>query len=320
MSIDAIPLWAFFAGVVAIVMVSLEGGYRLGNLAHKRSQDEKESPVSVIAGSILGLGAFILAFTFGIVSNRFDARRELVRNEANAIRTAWLRSDFLSEPDRAATKELFRQYLEARLAFAQSPETVAERAESFLTGARRAQARLWEVAVANARKDMNSDVGALYVEALNEMFSIHALRVAVGLQMRIPTGIWLMLLALTSLGMVGLGYQTGIAGSRRSLAQPILAVSFALVITLIGDLDRPAAGIASVTQQPLIDLQSWMSEGRGGNGRNGEASVRLPAESRSHRHRARAGHKTRSIRQISQNAGRVQPKPLERAFEFAEIG
>jgi hypothetical protein len=266
MIFDVIPLWAFFVGIVVIVMVSLEGGFRLGQLAHKRSEDEKESPVSVISGSILGLGAFILAFTFGIVSNRFDARRELVRNEANAIRTAWLRSDFLSEPDRAATKELFRQYLDARLAFTQSPESTSERAESFLTGAQRAQARLWEIAVANARKDMNSDVGALYVEALNEMFSIHALRVAVGLQMRIPSGIWLMLFVLTSLGMMGLGYQTGIAGSRRSLAQPILAVSFALVITLIADLDRPG-GFIRVTQQPLIDLQSWMSEVSEGAGR-----------------------------------------------------
>jgi hypothetical protein len=262
MSLDAIPLWAFFAGIIVIVMVSLEGGYRLGRFAHKRSEDEKESPVSVISGSVLGLGAFILAFTFGIVSNRYDYRRELVRNEANAIRTAWLRSDFLSEPDRAETKELFRQYLDARLAFTQSPETILERAEGFLSGVQRSQARLWEIAVANARKDMNSDVGALYVEALNEMFSIHALRVAVGLQMRIPTGIWFMLLALTSLGMVGLGYQTGIAGSRRSLAQPILAVSFALVITLIADLDRPTGGIARVTQQPLIDLQRSITTGK----------------------------------------------------------
>jgi hypothetical protein len=256
---DTIPLWAFFVGVILIVMASLEGGFKLGQFAHKRSADEKESPVSVMSGSILGLGAFVLAFTFGIVANRFDHRRELVREEANAIRTAWLRSDFLPEPDRARAQETFRSYLDERLAFAQS-HLDPQRVKSLHTAVAQCHRQLWEMAVANARKDMNSDVAALYIESLNDVFAIHALRVSVGLQSRVPTPIWLMLLVVTALGMVSLGYQTGIAGSKRSLAQPILAVSFALVIALIAELDRPDAGFIRVTQQPLIDLQSWMTE------------------------------------------------------------
>ena len=51
-------------------MVAIEVGYRLGHAMHRRSEDEKESPVSAIAGAILGLAAFMLAFTFGIVSER----------------------------------------------------------------------------------------------------------------------------------------------------------------------------------------------------------------------------------------------------------
>ncbi len=267
MSMDSIPMWVIFIGIVLIVMVSIEGGYRLGHFAHKRAEDEKESPVSVISGSVLALGAFMLAFTFGIVSNRFDARKELVREEANAIRTAWLRSDFLPEPDRAETKGLIRQYLDARLAFALSRDKTSQSLESGLAETERAQGRLWEIAVANARKDMNSDVAALYIESLNDVFSIHALRVTLGLQTRVPLGIWLLLLVLTSLGMMGVGYQTGIAGSKRSLARPILAVSFALVIALIADLDRAHGGFIRVTQQPLLDLQTWMSESSGRAGR-----------------------------------------------------
>ena len=45
--------------------------------------------------------AFILAFTFGIVADRYDARRALVREQAAVIRTAYLRSDFLPEPSRS---------------------------------------------------------------------------------------------------------------------------------------------------------------------------------------------------------------------------
>jgi hypothetical protein len=114
------------------------------------------------------------------------------------------------------------------------------------------------MAVTNARKDMNSDVAALYIESLNEVFAVHASRVAVGLQMRIPVGIWLALAILTILGMMAVGYQAGIAGSKRTLAMPLLAIAFASVIALIGSLDRPTVVITTVPQQPLIDLLSSM--------------------------------------------------------------
>ena len=120
------------------------------------------------------------------------------------------------------------------------------------------QDRLWNMAVANARKDMNSDVAALYIDSLNEVNGIHASRVAVGMQARVPGEIWLVLYCITILGMLSVGYQTGIAGSKRSMAWPILALSFALVFALIASLDRPDSGIMKVTQQPLIDLRDAM--------------------------------------------------------------
>ncbi len=102
------------------MLAAIEVGYKLGQAARRRSEEEKESPVSAISGTILGLLAFILAFTFGIVSNRYDARKELVREDANAIRTAYLRSDFLPEADRVVAADLFRTYVDSRLAAVRS--------------------------------------------------------------------------------------------------------------------------------------------------------------------------------------------------------
>jgi hypothetical protein len=73
-----VPVVALFVTTILIVMLPMEGGYRLGRMAHRRSKQEKESSVSTIAGAVLALLAFMLAFTFGIASNRFDARKELV--------------------------------------------------------------------------------------------------------------------------------------------------------------------------------------------------------------------------------------------------
>jgi hypothetical protein len=255
MSMDSIPVWLWFVGTILVVMASIEAGYWLGEASHRRSEEEKEAPVSAFAGAVLGLVAFMLAFTFGIASERYDARKGLVREEANAIRTAYLRSDFLPEPDRAEAKDLLKDYLDARVAFAQAGDLTTERVSELLPEARRTQKGLWDMAVANARLDMNSDVAALYIESLNEVFNVHALRVAVGMQARIPIGIWAVLFCLTIFGMMGIGYHTGIAGSKRSLATLILALSFAMVIAMISSLDRPS-GFIKVTQQPLIDLQS----------------------------------------------------------------
>ncbi len=253
---DVMPVGVLFAVTTIVVLIAIEMGYRLGHAVHRRSEEEKESPVSAISGSILGLLAFILAFTFGIVADRYDARKALVREEANAIRTTWLRSDFLTESDRGQAQVLLRDYVETRLAAVRSRDL--EQIRQVLVESGRIQRELWDMAVANSRLDLNSDIGALYLESLNEVFDIHALRVAVGVQTRIPNGIWVVLYTLIILGMAGVGYQTAIAGSRRSWATPILALSFAMVIALVISLDRPVAGYFKVPQQPLVDLQAWM--------------------------------------------------------------
>jgi hypothetical protein len=259
MSMDAIPIALVFVLTILFVVGAIEVGYRLGRSAHRVSEDEKESPVSAISGTILALLAFILAFTFAIVSDRYDARKGLVRDEANLIRTAYSRSEFLPEPDRSTATALFKEYVDQRLAAVQSGEI--EQLQKAIVSTDRIQRQLWEMAVVNARKDMNSDVAALYIESLNEVTNIHWQRIAIGLQARIPTAIWVVLYALVILGMFGIGYQTAIAGSKRTWAMLALALSFSLVLLLIVELDRPNSGIITVSQQPLQDLKVWMAAG-----------------------------------------------------------
>ena len=258
MSIDSVPIWVLFVGTIFIVMASIEAGHRLGTSAHLQSEDEKESPVSGVSGAILGLTAFMLVFTFGIVANRYDDRKALVREDANSIRTAYARTAFLPEPDRTEAKALLGRYLDLRVAFAQAQVLKAQSTAAWLADTNGIQRRLWDMAVANAEKDMTSDVAALYIESLNELSEVNATRIAVALQARIPSGIWLVLFGLTMLGMISIGYHMGIVGSNRSKATVILAISFAMMIVVIAALDRPGA-FAQVTQQPLLDLQEFIA-------------------------------------------------------------
>jgi hypothetical protein len=58
--------------------------------------------------------------------------------------------------------------------------------------------------------------------------------------------------------MLSMGYQAGITGSKRSGAGPILALSFALVTSMIAALDGPGTRGFRVPQQPLLDVRSRM--------------------------------------------------------------
>lgn len=142
------------------VAMSLDS-VRLENLARGGTKGEKETPASTLSGAVLGLGAFMLAFTFGMVADRYDARKALVREDANAIRTAYMHADFLSEFDRLEARRVLGAYLDQRLAFVQAGNVDQRTADTWCVEAVRIQRRLWAAAVANARKDMNSDVAAL---------------------------------------------------------------------------------------------------------------------------------------------------------------
>ena len=262
MNLDLVPIWIVFVGTILLLMLFMEVGYRLGGNAHRRSVDEKEAPISGVSGTILGLSAFILAFAFSIVTDRYDTRKALVRDDADAIRTAYLRAGFLPEPDRIESRRLLKEYVQARLVVTRGSNIGQQELGRFLAGAELVHRRLWTIAVANAERDMNSDVAALYIESINQVMDVHASRLAIGVRMRMPIGIWIVLYSLTLLGMVSMGYHAAIVESKRTNTAWVLAMSFAMVITLIAALDRPW-GVAAVTQQPLVDLERFIASDRG---------------------------------------------------------
>ena len=247
-----LPSLAIFGVTILIVVAAIEIGYRVGDRIRTASKQEKESPVSAIVGSILGLLAFILAFTFSMVTERFETRKALVREEASALRTVWLHSDFLPDSNRDEVVRLLRTYIEHRINVLQLYQS--NQLSNVLNDSERIQKRLWDMAVTNARVDMNSDVAALYIEALTDMINIRAMRITLGLHTRLPSGIWLILYLLVFLSMAGVGYQTAIVGSRRSWSTLILAVAFSLVIALISILDRPYSRFLAVPQDPLQEV------------------------------------------------------------------
>ena len=246
--IDAIPLWAFFPVTVLLVVAAIEVGYRLGQYRRQQSADEKEAPVGAMSAAALGLLAFFLTFTFGFASSRFDERRHAMLDEVNAIGTCYLRSRLLPTEDGTAVRSLLRQYVHERA------ELTAENIRSTIKHAEEIQHRLWTVAIKVCDQD-RSAVTALFVSSLNNVIDLHTNRVTYGTRSRLPGVLWQALILVTVLSMGVLGYLEGLARSSRSPAILAVVLTFAVVMTLIADLDRPAEGNLRLSPQLMIDLE-----------------------------------------------------------------
>jgi hypothetical protein len=253
MPLDVLPLWALFFLTVLLILLAEELGFRLGRVRARRTNRESDAPVGGMVGAELGLLAFLLAFTFGIATSRFDSRRTVLLDESNAVGTAYLRAAMLPEPHRAQVREFLREYVDVRIAAAQgeSSDHAIRRSEAL-------HGRLWTEAVAVAEKDPRSVPIGLFVESINEVIDLHALRVTAGLRSRIPTVVWAVLFTVAVLSFATMGYQGGLTGIRRSPAVLVIAVTFAIVIWLVADLDRPGQGALRVSQQPMIELRNSM--------------------------------------------------------------
>lgn len=255
--LDAIPLWAMFIVTVMTVFVAVEIGYQLGRYRRLRSEEEKEAPVGAIVGATLGLLAFMLAFTFSLAAARFDARRMVVLDESNAIGTTFLRAGMLPEPYASETRKLLIRYVDVRLHAVESGEV-----EQGLTESSELHQALWKQATEAASNDSHSIVTGLFIQSLNEVIDLHSKRVMFALRNRIPEVVWLALYFITVCAMGALGYQEGLARSRRSLAVLALMFTFSAVILLIADLDRPGEGLLRVSQKSMLDLKTLMSANR----------------------------------------------------------
>lgn len=248
-SFPYLPLWLFGLLFLAALVLAREVGKYLRDRSGRRTDEDGDAFAMT---SVLGLLALLIAFTFSIALSRYDARRELVVMEANALGTTWLRADLLDDGDRDRMRDVLRRYVETRVAFgnARNPD---EEVRAY-RDTERLQGELWSTMIAGTASFRDTPRAALVVTTTNESIDLAAERFATR-QAHIPPRILRMLgyFALLAAGMVG--YERGT--QRR--ATTLLFVLLTLAVTLVIDLDRPSTGMTNVPQQPMLDLRASMS-------------------------------------------------------------
>ncbi|MBT8302367.1 MAG: hypothetical protein HKP39_12405 [Eudoraea sp.] len=214
-----------------------------------KTDNMEAKTIGQISTGLLGMLAFVLAFTFSMAASQYEKRKQMVLQEANAVGTAYLRADLIDEPFANDIKQLLKEYVETRLNAVNKENTSKSLVRSI-----EIHRLLWTQVRTAAKTHPNTNT-ALMVQSVNEVIDMHEKRVTAGLRDKIPASIWLTLFGISVMAMLTIGIELGISGSRRLIVIIPMMLAFAALTTLIVELNRPQEGILKVGQESMISLQ-----------------------------------------------------------------
>jgi hypothetical protein len=244
---------ALFAGM----LLALECGHRLGRRSERLDPNGAHSGTGPVEGAVFALLGLLVAFTFSGAATRFDGRRQLIVDEANDIGTAYLRTDLVPAEARAPLRDLFRTYVDTRLAAYRQPTIEGARAK--LAEVEALQGRMWSQAMAGCQAAGPQPCAILLLPALNAMFDIVTTRTA-AIMMHPPVVLFGMLYGVAIACAFLAGYSLE-PGRRRKWSHSItFALVTALTVWVILDLEYPRLGFIRVDafDQVLMDVRASM--------------------------------------------------------------
>jgi hypothetical protein len=253
--IAALLAIAMFLSMLALIEV----GRRIGMAKLARDPDGLSKGIGASEGAIFGLLGLVIAFTFSGAASRFEARRQLVTEEVNDIGTAFLRIDVVPEQVRPELRDLFRRYVDVRLAAytnIESPSAV----DASIAETSTLQNSIWAKAVEACRRpDVVGRPEVLFLPVLNQMFDITTTRRAATMN-HPPPAIYMLLGALSLVGSLLVGYGSSTNKHRARLHAFVFAAITSLSIYMILDLEFPRLGLIRVdaADQLMIDLRKNM--------------------------------------------------------------
>ena len=243
-----LAIWLLYP--VTIVLIA--GAAELGNQIGLRflAARTANADVGTLAGASLGLLALLIAFSFSMAEARYDQRRNMVLEEANAIGSTANFALMLPQPAQEPILSLLRDYTAVRITLGVPYEPA--KLEQGIARSLDLQGRLWQQAVAVTPANPQSLPAYRFVASLNEMNNIHERRLT-ALRNHVPVAVMFMLTATAMVALGFTGFNAGVIGARRRLTTFIMSLTVALLIMLIVDLDRPYRGLIQVPVQALVD-------------------------------------------------------------------
>jgi len=247
------------AGLFFGMLLFSEIGRYIGRAKIARDPAGLEQGTGAAEAAVFGLLGLLIAFTFSGAASRFEERRHQITSEANSIGTAYLRLDLLPADAQPEMRQLFRKYLDNRLATYESARDLPAALAKLAEGAT-LQGEIWTKALAAARRpEAPAHAAMLLLPALNEMIDITTTRFN-ATRNHPPLVIYLLLCGLSLVGALLVGYGTSTNKKRGWLHTTVFAAILSLTVYVIVDLEFPRLGLIRVdaADQVLVELRQSM--------------------------------------------------------------
>jgi hypothetical protein len=233
-------------------------GHRIGRRRHLADPDAKDLATGTVDAAVLSLLGLLIAFTFSSAYGRFEERRRLIVEEANAIGTAYLRLELLPATAQGPLRAKFREYVHSRYEFWQlAPVRAAALAE--YDRSTNLQQEIWSAAVDATQGESYGQARMLLLPALNQMIDVTTTRLII-MQAHPPLLIYVLLsaLALASAAVSGFAMAKTANPSYPHLIG--LALVAALAMYMILDIEFPRFGLVTldVPHELLRDMEDQM--------------------------------------------------------------
>jgi hypothetical protein len=242
--------WELGFLLAVILALALELGFRLGAYSQILQDPNRKEQMGTIRDGLFLLVSLLLGFTLALAAARFAERRSLLVEEAVSIGTTYLRAGTLPQPYRDHSRNLFREYVDARLDLDNAGLDAARFTEAS-NRSKHIQEELWTDAAAVAQNDRTA-VTAAYMNSLNETIDLQEKRIA-ALENRVPGAMWILIASVSVIAVFSRGLTLA---SRFWLTLVIVPITIAIVVALIADLDAPSSGLIRLDQRAMQRLKS----------------------------------------------------------------
>jgi hypothetical protein len=244
-------------GLFAAVLLSIEVGYRVGIRRRSRMPQGHNPVYPTVESSVFALMGLLIAFTFYGAGSRFDARRNLIVREANAIGTTYLRLDLLPPETQPELRQEFRTYVQSRLDVYRNIAN-SKTLDAVLDQSSAQQRSVWNKTV-DAAKGSGPAEKSLVLTTLNQMIDITTEQSA-ALITHPPLAVFAMLALMVSASSALVGYTMSVFEIRDWASTLIFALSISMALYVILDYEFPRVGFIRIdpVDQVLVETLKHM--------------------------------------------------------------
>jgi hypothetical protein len=245
-------------------LILLNYGRRLG-LRYLQKDAGNMAGLTTVEGAVFALIGLLLAFTISGALQRFDERRQLVIQEANAASTAHDRLALFEGDVARDLQTKLKDYVQARIDLYRMPHDFSlwRRSELFSTEQQDKiidlKNKIWEATVAACPQSSFRPACAQALPALASLFEVARLRLGAS-EKHPPQIVYIMLFGLGLGGSLLAGFGMAAAAARSWIHMLVFSATLTVALYAVTDMEYPRLGLIRVENFDhfLVDAHQQM--------------------------------------------------------------